>query len=65
MTVADLSDRATTGHLLRIGVTAAPEDGKANAAVITLLSRALDLPKSRCDRVPGATARDKVVRILA
>ncbi len=49
---------------LRIRVTAVPENGKANAAVIRLLSRALGVPKSRLELVRGETARDKLFRIL-
>lgn len=48
---------------LRVHVTAAPEAGKANAAVQKLLAKALGLPKSRLDLVRGATSRDKVFAI--
>lgn len=45
---------------IRIHVTAAPEDGKANEAVRLLLARALGLAKSRLTLVRGQTSRDKV-----
>jgi len=45
---------------IRISITEAPEDGKANAAVRALLARALGVPKSRLVLVRGQTARDKV-----
>ncbi len=48
---------------LRVRVTAQPEKGRANKAVIALLARALRLPKSAFDVVSGETARDKTVRI--
>ncbi|WP_136439934.1 DUF167 domain-containing protein [Pacificoceanicola onchidii] len=48
---------------LRVHVTAVPEGGKANAAVVKLLSKALGVPKSRLVLVRGETARDKVFRI--
>ncbi len=48
---------------LRIYVTTAPEDGKANKAVIALLAKALGLPKSRIVIVRGDTGRDKLLRI--
>ena len=48
---------------LRVWVTVAPEDGKANAAVVKLLSTALGLSKSRLTFTQGATARDKVFRV--
>ncbi|MBC9247271.1 DUF167 domain-containing protein [Paracoccus sp. 11-3] len=51
------------GGILRVHVTAAPEDGKANAAVVKLLAKALGLAKSRLTLVRGATSRDKVFRI--
>ncbi|TCM80987.1 DUF167 domain-containing protein [Rhodovulum steppense] len=50
--------------LLRIYVTCVPEDGKANAAVLKLLARALGVPKSRLAIIRGQTARDKLIRVL-
>lgn len=49
---------------LRVYVTAVPEDGRANAAVIDLLAKALHLAKSRITVLRGETARNKVIRIL-
>ena len=51
------------GDALRIYVTAVPENGKANAAVIKLLAKAMGLPKSRLVLLRGASGRDKVFRI--
>ncbi len=51
------------GDPLRVYVTTVPEGGKANAAVLKLLSKALGLPKSRLEIVQGATGRDKVLEI--
>ncbi|MDW4551091.1 DUF167 domain-containing protein [Defluviimonas sp. D31] len=48
---------------IRVQVTTVPEDGKANAAVVKLLARALGIAKSRLTLVRGATARDKLFRI--
>jgi len=48
---------------LRAYVTVVPEDGKANAAVIGLLAKALGIAKSRLTLIRGATARDKVFRV--
>jgi uncharacterized protein YggU (UPF0235/DUF167 family) len=45
-------------------VRAKPEDGKANAAVLELLSTALGMPTSRLRLLRGATSREKLVRIL-
>ncbi len=49
---------------IRIYVTTVPEDGKANKAVVKLLSKALGVPKTRLDLIRGATSRDKVFRIV-
>lgn len=49
---------------IRVYVTTVPEDGKANKAVVKLLSKALGVPKTRFDLIRGATSRDKVFRIV-
>ena len=51
------------GDMIRVTVTVVPEDGKANAAVIKLLAKALGVAKSRLVLVRGATSRDKLFRI--
>lgn len=51
------------GKHLRVYVTTVPEDGKANAAVIKLLAKALGLPKSALHIVSGETSRDKVIAV--
>lgn len=48
---------------LKISVTAVPEDGKANKAVIALLSKSLGLPKSSFQVLQGETARLKIILI--
>ena len=48
---------------LKAQVTAPPEDGKANQAVIALLAEAWRLPRSSFDVIKGQTARAKTVRI--
>jgi uncharacterized protein (TIGR00251 family) len=48
---------------LKSAVTAPPEDGKANAAVVDLLSREWRLPKSAFDVVKGAAARSKTISV--
>ncbi len=50
--------------LLRVSVTTVPQGGKANAAVVKLLSKALGIPKSKLMLVRGDTARDKVFEVL-
>lgn len=48
---------------IRVYVTTVPEDGKANAAVVKLLAKALGVPKSRLELIRGATSRDKTFRV--
>lgn len=48
---------------LKVYVTTVPENGKATAAVVKLLAKALGIPKSRLVLVKGMTARDKVFEI--
>ena len=45
--------------MLRIAVTAAPEKGKANRAIIALLSEALGVPKSAIELISGETSPQK------
>ena len=45
---------------LRVRVTAAPEGGQANRAVIALLARALGVSPTSVELVRGAASRDKL-----
>ncbi len=47
---------------LKIWVTAPPDSGQANAAVVEILSKRLRCAKSSIEIVRGHTSRDKVVR---
>jgi uncharacterized protein (TIGR00251 family) len=49
--------------VLRVRVTAVPDKGKANAAVIALLAKTLGIPKSAVTLVAGETARLKTLRL--
>lgn len=49
--------------VLKVRVRAAPIDGKANAALIALMAKALDVPRSRIKLVGGDTARTKTLEI--
>ena len=44
---------------LKVAVTAPPEDGRANKALIELLARALNLKRSQVKLLSGETSRDK------
>ena len=48
------------GGALKLEVSAAPEKGRANAAVIRLLSDALGLQRQRVEIVAGVSSQDKV-----
>jgi len=50
---------------LKARVRAVPEDGKANAALIALLAKTLDVPKSAVHIVAGDGARLKTIAILS
>ena len=47
------------GETLRVRVTAAPEAGLANRAVVKLLAEALAVPPSSIELASGAASRDK------
>jgi uncharacterized protein len=48
----------------KVRVTAAPEAGKANDAVLALLASTLDIPRHDLALASGASSRDKVVRLV-
>ena len=49
--------------VLQLRVTAPPDKGRANAAVVALLADALGVAKSRVRIVRGQSSRDKVVTV--
>ena len=51
------------GDVLRVYTSAAPTDGAANAAVIKMLAKHFDVPKSTITIVRGATSHDKMIEI--
>ena len=51
------------GERLKIRVTAAPVDGKANDHLIRYLAVLFDVPRSRVDLLTGHSSRSKRVRI--
>lgn len=48
---------------IRVHTTAAPADGAANAAVIKMLARHFDVPKTSIKIIRGETARNKIIQI--
>lgn len=61
--IGGLQPEADGGVALKVAVTAAPEDGKANAAVIALLAKEWGVAKTAISVVAGATDRRKLVEI--
>lgn len=55
--------RADGACVLKLRVTAPPDKGAANAAVIALLARALGRPKSTLTLQSGQTGRAKVILV--
>ncbi len=51
-------------EVLRVRVTAAPQDGDANRAVVKLLAKQLGLPRSSVVLARGAKSRDKVIAVF-
>ena len=49
--------------VLKVKVSAVPEDGKANAAVLKLLAKELGVAKSRLTLASGEKSRYKLVEI--
>ena len=49
------------GDAWKVRVTAAPENGRANDAVVRLLADALSVPRESVTLVSGHTGRDKIV----
>lgn len=48
---------------LLVKLRAKPTDGQANAALITLLAKALDCAPSQLELLRGATSREKLVQL--
>lgn len=50
-------------QVLKVSVTAIPEKGKANKALIALLSKAWDIPKTAFILEKGETDRNKILSV--
>lgn len=59
--VQGVAEGADGRQQVKISVTAVPEDGKANAAIIELLAKAWRIPKSSIGVVAGGTDRSKIL----
>jgi len=56
--------RGVHDGMLKVSVTQAPERGKANKAIITLLSKEISLRKSQIELISGDTSSEKRFLIL-
>ena len=56
-------DPPSDARVLRVRVAAAPADGRATAAALRLLARALGVPVSRLTLAAGTRSRTKVVDV--
>ncbi len=61
--IEGVEQRDDGSSVLRLRVAAVPDKGRANAAVIALLSRTLEVPKSAVSVISGETARLKTVAV--
>ncbi|MBL8671252.1 MAG: DUF167 domain-containing protein [Alphaproteobacteria bacterium] len=52
-----------TPPVLRVAVSEAPEDGKATAAVVALVAKALDMPRASVTLLTGQASRAKTLHI--
>jgi uncharacterized protein (TIGR00251 family) len=50
-------------YIMRIKIKQSPHEGKANEALVRLLSEYLELPKSHIDIIAGYTSKQKIVEI--
>ena len=55
--------RDNDAAVLRVRVSAVPDKGKANAAVVALIAKALGVPKSAVSVTSGETGRLKTLAV--
>ena len=60
---AKIEKAAIENGALKIWLRTAPEDGKANKAVLAILAKLLEIPASQLQVTHGHTSRDKRVRV--
>lgn len=61
--VQGIAADAEGGHVLKVAVTAVPENGKANQALVKLLAKTWKLPKTAFTITAGATDRRKTLHV--
>jgi uncharacterized protein (TIGR00251 family) len=60
---ANKNELQKTADRYRVYVQSPPMDGKANAALIKLLSKEFGVPKSNIEIIRGLTSREKVLAV--
>jgi uncharacterized protein len=60
---AKIEKAAIENGTLKIWLRTAPEDGKANKAVLAILAKLLEIPANQLQITHGHTSRDKQVRV--
>ena len=61
--IAGIAEAGRSDAVLKVMVTAVPEAGKANEALIKLLAKEWGVAKSSISLVAGATDRNKILHI--
>jgi uncharacterized protein (TIGR00251 family) len=61
--ILGVAEEADGARVLKVAVSAPPEDGKANAALVELLARALKVPRGAISIAAGAASRRKLLDI--
>ena len=61
--IAGIAEAGQGDAVLKVMVTAVPEAGKANEALIKLLAKQWGIAKSSISLVAGATDRNKIVHV--
>lgn len=61
--IGDIRKMPDGTEQLAVYVTAVPENGKANTAMIRILSKHLNIAASRITVIRGATSRNKIIQI--
>ena len=62
--IAGIAEAGRGDAVLKVMVTAVPEAGKANEALIKLLAKEWGVPKSSISLIAGATDRNKILHIV-
>ncbi|MGB7603568.1 MAG: DUF167 domain-containing protein [Candidatus Sulfotelmatobacter sp.] len=52
------------GDALKVSLTSAPVDGRANKACVDLFAKLLKLPRSSVTIASGLTSRTKIIRVV-